>query len=54
MAQLRCSAPLWRSLARPVAKSARSTLPRLVFGFNRIHFGRLRQLIDRINAAPVE
>ncbi|MFI5397115.1 MAG: LOG family protein [Candidatus Binatia bacterium] len=29
-------------------------LPRLVFCFNRIHFGRLRQLIDRINAAPAE
>jgi hypothetical protein len=25
MAQLRCSAPLWPSLARPVTKSARST-----------------------------
>ena len=29
-------------------------LPRLVFHFSRIHFGRLRQLIDRINGAPVE
>lgn len=27
-------------------------LPRLVFRFNRIHFGRLRQLIDRVNSAP--
>jgi uncharacterized protein (TIGR00730 family) len=27
-------------------------LPRLVFGFNRVGFGRLRQLIDAINAAP--
>jgi hypothetical protein len=27
-------------------------LPRLVFQFDRCHFGRLRQLIDRINAAP--
>ena len=27
-------------------------LPRLVLGFDRLHFGRLRQLIDRINAAP--
>ena len=25
-------------------------LPRLVFTFNRTNFGRLRQLIDRINA----
>lgn len=28
-------------------------LPRLVFEFNRLHFGRLRQLIDMINAAPI-
>jgi uncharacterized protein (TIGR00730 family) len=28
------------------------TLPRLVFRFDRRSFGRLRQLIDRINAAP--
>jgi uncharacterized protein (TIGR00730 family) len=28
-------------------------LPRLVLRFNRLHFGRLRQLIDRINAAPI-
>ncbi len=27
-------------------------LPRLVLRFNRLHFGRLRQLIDRINSAP--
>lgn len=27
-------------------------LPRLVLRFDRLHFGRLRQLIDRINAAP--
>jgi uncharacterized protein (TIGR00730 family) len=27
-------------------------LPRLIFRFNRVHFGRLRQLIDRINTAP--
>jgi uncharacterized protein (TIGR00730 family) len=27
-------------------------LPRLVFHFDRIHCGRLRQLIDRLNAAP--
>ena len=27
-------------------------LPRLALRFDRIHFGRLRQLIDRINAAP--
>jgi len=26
-------------------------LPRLVFQFNRTHFGRLRQLIDRVNAS---
>ena len=26
-----------------------ATLPRLVFQFNRTHFGRLRQLIDRLN-----
>ena len=29
-------------------------LPRLVLRFNRVHFGRLRQLIDRINLAPEE
>ncbi len=29
-------------------------LPRLVFRFDRVHFGRLRQLIDRLNAAPTE
>jgi uncharacterized protein (TIGR00730 family) len=28
-------------------------LPRLVFRFNRVNFGRLRMLIDRINQAPV-
>jgi len=28
-------------------------LPRLVFRFDRCHFGRLRQLIDRINAGPM-
>jgi uncharacterized protein (TIGR00730 family) len=28
-------------------------LPRLVFRFDRVHYGRLRTLIDRINAAPV-
>jgi uncharacterized protein (TIGR00730 family) len=28
-------------------------LPRLMFNFNRINFGRLRQLIDRLNAAGV-
>jgi uncharacterized protein (TIGR00730 family) len=28
-------------------------LPRLVLRFDRLHFGRLRQLIDRINVAPV-
>jgi uncharacterized protein (TIGR00730 family) len=28
-------------------------LPRLAFSFDRTHFGRLRQLIDRINAVPV-
>lgn len=27
-------------------------LPRLVFRFDRIHFGRLRMLIDRLNQAP--
>jgi uncharacterized protein (TIGR00730 family) len=27
-------------------------LPRLVFRFDRLHYGRLRLLIDRINAAP--
>jgi hypothetical protein len=27
-------------------------LPRLVFAFDRTHFARLRQLIDRINEAP--
>jgi uncharacterized protein (TIGR00730 family) len=27
-------------------------LPRLVFTFDRAHFSRLRQLIDRVNAAP--
>ena len=27
-----------------------ATLPRLVFHFDRTHFGRLRQLIDRLNA----
>jgi hypothetical protein len=27
-------------------------LPRLILTFDRAHFGRLRQLIDRINAAP--
>jgi hypothetical protein len=27
-------------------------LPRLAFRFNRLHFGRLRMLIDRINLAP--
>lgn len=27
-------------------------LPRLVFRFDRVHFGRLRQLIDRVNTAP--
>lgn len=29
------------------------SLPRLVFEFDRLHFGRLRQLIDAINAAPI-
>ena len=29
-------------------------LPRLVLRFDRVQFGRLRQLIDRINAAPEE
>ena len=29
-------------------------LPRLVFRFDRCHFGRLRQLIDRLNAAPAQ
>ncbi|HXQ23040.1 MAG TPA: hypothetical protein VN812_15285, partial [Candidatus Acidoferrales bacterium] len=28
-------------------------LPRLVLRFDRMHFGRLRALIDRINAAPM-
>jgi len=28
-------------------------LPRLVMRFDRLHFGRLRQLIDRINTAPI-
>ena len=28
-------------------------LPRLAFRFNRMHFGRLRMLIDRINQAPM-
>ncbi|MGD0949513.1 MAG: LOG family protein [Candidatus Binatia bacterium] len=27
-------------------------LPRLVFRFDRVHFGRLRQLVDRVNTAP--
>jgi hypothetical protein len=31
-----------------------ASLPRLVLHFNRTHYGRLRQLIDAINAAPVE
>jgi uncharacterized protein (TIGR00730 family) len=29
-----------------------ASLPRIVFPFNQINFGRLRQLIDAINAAP--
>jgi len=29
-----------------------ASLPRLVFEFDRLHFGRLRELIDAINAAP--
>jgi hypothetical protein len=29
-------------------------LPRLVFRFNRVGFGRLRQLLDAVNAAPDE
>lgn len=29
-----------------------ASLPRLVFEFDRMHFGRLRELIDAINAAP--
>ena len=29
-------------------------LPRLALRFNRTNFGRLRQLIDRINQAPLE
>ncbi|MBI3389423.1 MAG: LOG family protein [Deltaproteobacteria bacterium] len=29
-------------------------LPRLVFRFDRMHYGRLRMLIDRVNQAPVE
>jgi uncharacterized protein (TIGR00730 family) len=29
-------------------------LPRLVFHFDRLHYGRLRMLIDRINRAPAE
>ena len=27
-------------------------LPRLVLHFDRVHFGRLRMLIDRLNQAP--
>lgn len=38
--------------AFPVERDEPETwhLPRLVFHFNRMHFGRLRQMIDRINA----
>ena len=35
-------------------ETALAHLPRLVMHFDRWHYGRLRQLIDRVNRAPVE
>ena len=37
------------ALAEEDDESELGHLPRLVLPFNRAHFGRLRQLIDRVN-----
>jgi predicted Rossmann-fold nucleotide-binding protein len=49
------SGTMQQRAAFPVERSDAETfhLPRLTFRFDRIHFGRLRTLIDRINAVPM-